>query len=103
MDVKLKSLQGDITKLKAVGPIYRNGNEGEAELLASAYKNYLLIAEEKRLTSIAFPVISTGVYSYPLEEASEIATQTVREESSKLKSLKEIIFVSFDEQTFNIY
>ena len=53
--------------IHAVGPIYRGGNSGEAELLANAYRNSMQVALDNGIRSIAFPSISTGVYSYPLD------------------------------------
>ena len=64
--------------IHTVGPIYHGGNHGEEELLANAYRNSMQIALEHGIRTIAFPSISTGVYSYPLEEAAEIAVKTVK-------------------------
>lgn len=89
--------------IHAVGPIYKNGEQGEPELLAAAYRNALLIAEEHRLKSIAFPAISTGIYAYPLEDATTIALYTIKEEMPKLESIEKIVFVSFDGETFDLY
>ncbi len=65
--------------IHAVGPIYRDGRSGEAELLASAYREALKRAEERKLSSVAFPSLSTGAYGYPLEEAAPIALKTILE------------------------
>lgn len=65
--------------IHTVGPIYRDGTRGEAELLASAYRSSLALAIKHNCVSIAFPSISTGVYSYPIEEAATIALTTVIE------------------------
>ena len=65
--------------IHTVGPIYRGGQKDEAKLLENAYRNSLQLAMEQGIRTIAFPSISTGVYSYPLEEAAEIAIRTVRE------------------------
>jgi O-acetyl-ADP-ribose deacetylase (regulator of RNase III) len=62
--------------IHAVGPIYRDGQSGEADQLASAYRSSLALAAENGLETIAFPCISTGVYGYPKEEACRIATDT---------------------------
>ncbi len=65
--------------IHTVGPVWRGGGQGEAELLKNAYENSLDIAREKNLKSIAFPAISTGVFGYPKEEAAEIAVSTALE------------------------
>lgn len=64
--------------IHTVGPIYCGGNHGEAKLLANAYHNSMQAALERGIRTVAFPSISTGVYSYPLEEAAEIAVKTVK-------------------------
>lgn len=63
--------------IHAVGPVYRDGRHGEDELLASAYRRSLDLAAENRLSSIAFPAISTGEYGYPLERAARVALRTI--------------------------
>ena len=63
--------------IHTVGPIYRNGQHGEPELLENCYRNSLRLAKENRLRTIAFPSISTGVYGYPIEEAARIAIRTI--------------------------
>ena len=63
--------------IHAVGPVYRGGQRGEAELLASAYRRSLELASENHLASVAFPAISTGIYGYPLEAAARVALRTI--------------------------
>ncbi len=63
--------------IHTVGPIWRGGDEGEADLLASCYRNSLRLAAENGIRTIAFPSISTGIFSYPIEEAAYIAVHTV--------------------------
>jgi len=63
--------------IHAVGPVYRSGREGEADLLRSCYRESLELAAEKQAESIAFPCISTGVFGYPKPEACRVATDTV--------------------------
>lgn len=63
----------------AVGPVYRDGRHGEAELLASCYTTCLELAKERDVESISFPSISTGIYGYPVDDAARIAISRVRE------------------------
>ncbi len=63
--------------IHAVGPVWRGGSEGEARLLASAYRSSLLLARNEGLRSIAFPALSCGVYGYPLDKAAGIAVRTI--------------------------
>ena len=70
----------------AVGPIYRGGRSGEAEQLASAYRSSLRLAAEAGARSVAFPSISTGAYSYPIDEAARIALAAVGFVSSANRS-----------------
>src|SRR5512137_2852978 len=62
--------------IHTVGPIYRDGRHGEADLLASAYRNSLRLAGERGIKTVAFPSISTGAYGYPLADAARIALST---------------------------
>ena len=64
--------------IHTVGPVYRDGQHGEPEKLAACYRNSLALAAENGCKSIAFPCISTGVYGYPIEEATRIAIREVR-------------------------
>ena len=90
--------------IHTVGPIYRGGNSGEPQLLANAYKNSMKLALQNKIRTIAFPSISTGVYSYPLEEAAEIAIKTVNdfymEHQNKFDCIR---FVLFDDRTKQAY
>ncbi len=83
------------------GPVYYDGNHGEAELLAASYRNSLTKADERGCESIAFPCISTGVYGYPKEEATKIAIQTARD--FQPRSLKRVIFCCFSERDAEVY
>ncbi len=88
----------------AVGPVYRDGRYGEAELLASCYSTCLRLATERGVKTISFPSISTGVYGYPLDEAAPVAIGAVADYLENEKaSVDEAIFVLFDHRTYNSY
>ena len=90
--------------IHTVGPIYRGGNSGEPQLLANSYKNSMKLALENKIRTIAFPSISTGVYSYPLEEAAEIAVKTVNDFYMEHQNEFDCIrFVLFDDRTKQAY
>lgn len=90
--------------IHTVGPIYQNGHRGEARLLADAYQNSLRVALDHGIRTIAFPSISTGVYSYPLEEAAEIAIRTVRDFCVAHPDAFDCVrFVLFDGRTLKAY
>ena len=90
--------------IHTVGPIYRGGNSGEPQLLANAYKNSMKLALQNKIRTIAFPSISTGVYSYPLEEAAEIAVKTVNDFYMEHQNEFDCIrFVLFDSRTKQAY
>jgi O-acetyl-ADP-ribose deacetylase len=89
--------------IHTVGPIWHGGNNNEAEVLASAYKESLLLAVKQGLTSICFPSISTGAYGYPLDEAAQVALKTVTDFLKQDTSLKQVTFVLFDQRTFLTY
>ncbi|MGB4326455.1 MAG: O-acetyl-ADP-ribose deacetylase [Bacillota bacterium] len=91
--------------IHTVGPVWRGGSHGEAELLASCYKESLKLAVERGIRTIAFPSISTGAYGYPVELAAPIAINTVAEfvDSASSSSIEEVRFVCFDEKTYEIY
>src|SRR5262245_7933777 len=63
--------------IHTVGPVYETGQEGEAQLLRSCYEEWLRLAAQHRLGTVAFPCISTGAFGYPREEACRIATEAV--------------------------
>lgn len=88
----------------AVGPIYRGGNEGEPEKLASCYRTCLDMAAERGLASISFPSISTGVYAYPISAAAQIAMETVLawlgQHSSTVRLVKLVQFSESDHRKY---
>jgi O-acetyl-ADP-ribose deacetylase (regulator of RNase III) len=86
--------------IHAVGPVWHGGGKGEEQLLASCYRTALALAVEHRLSSIAFPAISTGVYAFPAERAALIAVGTVISElKEKPGSLQHVVFCCFSEQS----
>jgi O-acetyl-ADP-ribose deacetylase (regulator of RNase III) len=89
--------------IHAVGPIWEGGTSHEAELLASAYRASLDLAKANRLASIAFPAISTGIYGFPLDRASETAVATVRAELRQPGSVASVIFACFSPAALAIY
>lgn len=89
--------------IHTVGPVWNGGNHKEKELLANAYRNSLKLAEQHQLSSIAFPNISTGIYSFPKDKAASIAVSTVKEFMQNSKNLQEVIFVCFDNENFDLY
>jgi len=81
----------------AVGPVWHGGSVGEADLLASAYRRSIEVADELPATSIAFPAISTGIYGFPLEPATEIAVSTLR--SVTPTHIERCVLVAYDART----
>jgi O-acetyl-ADP-ribose deacetylase (regulator of RNase III) len=84
--------------IHTVGPVWRGGNHGERQSLASAYRSSLDLALQKSLRTIAFPAISTGVYGFPAEPAAEIAVRAVNEVATlNPGAFDEIVFCCFSE------
>jgi O-acetyl-ADP-ribose deacetylase (regulator of RNase III) len=89
--------------IHAVGPVWRGGTKGEPQLLRNAYSNSLRLADRHGLTSIAFPSVSTGVYGYPIDRASEVAIQTVLDHLASETSIARAVFVLFSEGDYATY
>jgi O-acetyl-ADP-ribose deacetylase len=89
--------------IHTVGPVWRDGRRGEEELLASCYRKSLLIAAERRLRTIAFPSISTGIYGYPIEEAAKVAVEAVDATISQMADPPEVIFCCFSRRDLLVY
>jgi O-acetyl-ADP-ribose deacetylase (regulator of RNase III) len=89
--------------IHAVGPVWRGGGSGEPELLAGAYRRSLELANEAGQRTVAFPSISTGVYSFPVDRAARIALDAVAEHLRGETSIKVARFVLFDSDTYEAY
>ena len=90
--------------IHTVGPIWHGGNNNEPVLLANAYKNSLKCAVENGIRTIAFPSISTGVYSYPLDKAAKIAVKTVYDFCKENEDKIDIVrFVLFSQEILDAY
>ena len=90
--------------IHTVGPVWHGGKSGEAELLESCYRKSLELAMKHGIRSVAFPSISTGVYSYPVQQAAGIAVRTVREVVAQYpEAFDDVRWVLFDERTKLVY
>ncbi len=89
--------------IHTVGPIWKGGQNGEAEILRSCYEKSLSIAAECKLSSIAFPAISTGIYGYPIRKAAEIALHAMQEHLMTDSSVVRILAVCFGKSDYDIY
>jgi O-acetyl-ADP-ribose deacetylase (regulator of RNase III) len=89
--------------IHAVGPIWRGGDAGELELLASCYRRSMELAKQFALASIAFPAISCGAYGYPVEQAADIAISTIAQLIRANESMKKVYLVCFGDKVFKAY
>jgi O-acetyl-ADP-ribose deacetylase (regulator of RNase III) len=89
--------------IHTVGPVYRGGTRGEADLLKSAYLESLKEAAQRGVKSISFPAISAGVYGYPLHDAAHIALKTVIEYLKENPGMERVRFVLFSENIYNVF
>ena len=89
--------------IHTVGPVWRDGTNGEPQLLASCYRSCLQLAVENQIQTIAFPSISTGVYDYPIQQASQIAVKEVRDFLVKNTLINQVSIVCFSSDDFYVY
>jgi O-acetyl-ADP-ribose deacetylase len=89
--------------IHTVGPIWRGGNHDEDQLLADCYRDCLKIAQESGIRSIAFPSVSTGVYGFPVERASQIAIAEIEKHFEQNAFPEKVIIVCFDTHTYRTY
>ncbi len=89
--------------IHAVGPVWRGGRAGEPELLAGAYRSAIRLAEKHELHSIALPAISTGIYGYPLDLATEVAVAATKEAVATAPTIEKVIFACFGAEILQAY
>jgi O-acetyl-ADP-ribose deacetylase (regulator of RNase III) len=89
--------------IHTVGPIWRGGKCGEAEILANCYRNSLQLAVENGIETIAFPAVSCGAYGYPIHEAAQIGLKTTREFLANTDKIDKVIFVLWGEDIYDAY
>jgi O-acetyl-ADP-ribose deacetylase (regulator of RNase III) len=89
--------------IHTVGPIWRDGARGEAELLASCYRRSIEVAAANGVRSLAFPSISTGVFGYPIERAAVVAVTSVRGAVPDFPTIQEILFCCFSASDLAVY
>ena len=89
--------------IHAVGPVWHGGSHGEEMFLSNCYRNSLRIAAARNLTTIAFPAISTGIYGYPIRQATEVAVRIACEYITTASSLSEIIFCCYSMADLKTY
>lgn len=89
--------------IHAVGPVWRGGGQGEDELLGSAYRSALKLVDAQSCRSIAFPAISTGIFGFPLQAATDIAVTTVREYLYGETGLQRVLFACLSDEVLGAY
>ena len=89
--------------IHTVGPVWRGGDEGEADLLASCYRSSLALARENKCASVAFPAISCGVYGYPLTDAARVSLAAVRMDLQEHDDPGLVRWVMFDAATYDAW
>ena len=89
--------------IHTLGPVWRDGTNGEPQLLASCYRNCLRLSDENQIQTIVFPSIRTGVYGYPIMQASQIAVREVSNFLVNNPLIKQVSFVCFSSEDLYVY
>ncbi len=89
--------------IHTVGPVWFGGGNDEDALLASCYRNSMMLAAEHGIRTIAFPAISTGVYGFPKERATRIAVREVMAALERHDEIERVTFVAFSERDYEVY
>jgi O-acetyl-ADP-ribose deacetylase len=89
--------------IHTVGPVWQDGSQGEAELLASCYRSCFALVERHGIKTVAFPAISTGVYGFPLDRAAQIAVRETKTFLERNQSVEKVILVCFGAIALGIY
>ncbi len=89
--------------IHTVGPVWRGGHEGEPQLLASCYQSCFRLADENGVTTLAFPSISTGVYGYPIEQASRVALLETKHFLARDSTIDRVVMVCFSAHDLRVY
>ena len=89
--------------IHTVGPVWNGGTRDEDRLLGNAYRNSLMLAIKNRMTSVAFPSISTGIYGFPIDRAARIAFDTVCDFVRDHNEVREVRFIVFSKRDFDVY
>jgi O-acetyl-ADP-ribose deacetylase len=89
--------------IHAVGPVWRGGGAREAELLASAHRRSIEVADELGCESVAFPAISTGIYGYPVDRAAEVALTAAMAAAERSAHVRRLVFVLFSARDLEVF
>jgi O-acetyl-ADP-ribose deacetylase (regulator of RNase III) len=89
--------------IHTVGPVWRGGDRGEDDLLASCHRRSLEVAAELGCRTVAFPAISTGAFGFPIDRAAGIALTTTRDELGRHTAIERVTFVLFSEDDLSVY
>ena len=89
--------------IHTVGPVWRGGDHGEDDLLASCHRSSLAVAGERGCRTVAFPAVSTGIYGFPVERAARVALAAVADELHRQPELERVRFVLFDRPQYDAF